>query len=82
MVFYPFVLETYGAWGAEAEAFLRTLLRLLFKDTDNANSTLGTMDYKRSQVAMQWQREISTALQCGNYAMFALGLRKAKVYTL
>ena len=35
-----------------------------------------------TQVAMQWQREVSTALQSGNYAIFALGLRKCGVCTL
>ena len=82
VVFHPFILETYGAWGEEAESFLRNLLSIIYKDSDDARSTLGTNAYKRSQVAMRWQRELSTALQKGNYIMFANGLRKAKVYTL
>ena len=82
VVFRAFALEAYGAWGQEAETFLRELLRDLYQDADDATSTLGTKAYKRSRVAMHWQREISTALQKGNYQVLADGLRKAKVYTL
>ena len=81
-MFRAFALEAYGAWGLEAETFLRELLQHLYQDADDATSTLGTKAYKRSQVAMHWQREISTALQKGNYQVLANGLRKAKVYTL